>query len=81
MEVTRKPLAKIEGRKRMQTSGLTVSWHGTRSLKDWVAYVEDGDDRGRLVLAHHVSERAVKGLFKTARKARQRLVLYDTGLG
>ena len=62
MEVTRKPLAKIEGRKRMQTSGLTVSWHGTRSLKDWVAYVEDGDDRGRLVLAHHVSERAVKGL-------------------
>ena len=37
MEVTRKPLAKIEGRKRMQTSGLTVSWHGTRSLKDWVA--------------------------------------------
>ncbi len=62
MEVTRKPLAKIEGRKRMQTSGLTVSWHGTRSLKDWVAYVEGGDERGRLVLAHHVSERAVKGL-------------------
>jgi hypothetical protein len=27
------------------------------------------------------SERSVKGLFKTARKARQRLVLYDTGLG
>lgn len=26
------------------------------------------------------SERSVKGLFKTARKARQRLVLYDTGL-
>lgn len=62
MAVSRKPLAKIEGRKRMQTSGLTVSWHGTRSLKDWVAYVEDGDERGRLVLADHVSERAVKGL-------------------
>jgi hypothetical protein len=62
MEVTRKPLAKIDGRKRMQTSGLTVSWHGTRSLKDWVAYVEDGDERGRLVLAYQVSERAVKGL-------------------
>ena len=62
MEVTRKPLAKIEGRKRMQTSGLTVSWHGTRSLKDWVAYVEDGDERGRLVLAHQVSERTLKGL-------------------
>ena len=46
MEVTRKPLAKIEGRKRMQVSGLTVAWHGTRSLKDWVAYVEDGDEHG-----------------------------------
>jgi hypothetical protein len=62
MEVTRKPLAKIEGRKRMQVSGLTVSWHGTRSLKDWVAYVEDGDEHGRLLLAHQVSERTVKGL-------------------
>jgi len=27
------------------------------------------------------SEGSVKGLFKTARKARQRLVLYETGLG
>lgn len=62
MEVTRKPLAKIEGRKRMQVSGLTVAWHGTRSLKDWVAYVEDGDGHGRLVLAHQVSERTLKGL-------------------
>ena len=62
MEVTRKPLAKIEGRKRMQVSGLTVAWHGTRSLKDWVAYVEDGDEHGRLVLAHQVSERTVKSL-------------------
>ena len=62
MEVTRKPLAKIEGRKRMQVSGLTVAWHGTRSLKDWVAYVEDGDEHGHLVLAHQVSERTVKGL-------------------
>lgn len=62
MEVTRKPLAKIEGRKRMQVSGLTVAWHGTRSLKDWVAYVEDGDEHGRLVLAQQVSERTVKSL-------------------
>jgi hypothetical protein len=62
MEVTRKPLAKIEGRKRMQVSGLTVAWQGTRSLKDWVAYVEDGDERGRLVLAQQVSERTVKSL-------------------
>jgi len=62
MEATRKPLAKIEGRKRMQVSGLTVAWHGTRSLKDWTAYVEDGGEQGQLVLAHHVSERAIKGL-------------------
>jgi hypothetical protein len=62
MEVTRKPLAKIEGRKRMQVSGLTVAWQGTRSLKDWVAYVEDGDEHGRLVLAHQVSERTLKSL-------------------
>jgi hypothetical protein len=62
MEVTRKPLAKIEGRKRMQASGLTVSWHGTRRLKDWVAYLEDASDDARLVLAQQVSERAVKSL-------------------
>jgi hypothetical protein len=62
MEATRKPLAKSEGRKRMQVSGLTVAWHGTRSLKDWVAYVEDGSEQGRLVLAQRVSERAVKSL-------------------
>jgi hypothetical protein len=62
MEAPRKPLAKIEGRKRMQASGLTVAWHGTRSLKDWVAYVEDGGKQGRLVLADQVSERSVKSL-------------------
>jgi hypothetical protein len=62
MEVTRKPLAKIEGRKRMQASGLTVAWQGTRGLKDWAAYLEDGAERERLVLAHHVSERALKSL-------------------
>jgi hypothetical protein len=62
MEVSRKPLAKSEGRKRMQASGLTVAWRGTRSLKDWVAYVEDGSEQGRLVLAQQVSERTVKSL-------------------
>jgi hypothetical protein len=66
MEATRKPLAKIEGRKRMQVSGLTVAWHGTRSRKDWVAYVENGSEAGRLVLADQVSERAVKSLLARA---------------
>jgi hypothetical protein len=62
MDVPRKPPMKIEGRKRMQASGLTVAWHGTRSLKDWGAYLENGSERGRLVLADRVSERALKGL-------------------
>jgi hypothetical protein len=62
MAVTRKPRAKIEGRKRMQASGLTVAWEGTRSLKDWAAYVENGSEQGRLVLADQVSERTVKSL-------------------
>jgi hypothetical protein len=62
MKAPRKPLAKIEGRKRMQQSGLTVAWHGTRSRKDWAAYVENGNERSRLVLAEQVSERAVKSL-------------------
>ena len=62
MKARRKPLAKIEGRKRMQQSGLTVAWHGTRSRKDWAAYLENGSEEGRLVLAEQVSERAVKSL-------------------
>src|SRR5713101_4226736 len=62
MESPRKPLAKIEGRKRMQASGLTVAWQGTRSLKDWAAYVENGSEQRRLVLADQVSERTVKSL-------------------
>lgn len=62
MDAARKPPAKVEGRKRMQASGLTVAWHGTRSLKDWVAYLENGSEQGRLVLAEQVSERALKRL-------------------
>ena len=46
----------------MQVSGLTVSWHGTRSLKDWTAYVENGHEQGRLVLADQLSERSLKSL-------------------
>ncbi|MGH7384395.1 MAG: hypothetical protein ACREKG_04375, partial [Candidatus Rokuibacteriota bacterium] len=46
----------------MQVSGLTVAWHGTRSVKDWVAYVENGSEQGRLLLADRVSERTVKSL-------------------
>lgn len=61
MEASRKPLAKVEGRKRMRLSGLTVAWRGTPSLDDWVAYI-DGTKSKKLILADHASERKVKNL-------------------
>jgi hypothetical protein len=62
MEASRKPLAKVEGRKRMRLSGLTVVWRGTPSLDDWVAYIANGTKSKKLILADHTSERKVKGL-------------------
>ncbi len=62
MEASRKPLAKLEGRKRMRLSGLTVAWRGTPSLDDWVAYITTGTKSRKLILADHSSERRVKGL-------------------
>ncbi len=62
MEVTRKPLAKVEGRKRMRLSGITIAWRGTPSLDDWVAYIVNGTKSKKLILADRVSERKVKAL-------------------
>ena len=62
MEASRKPLAKVEGRRRMRLSGLTVAWRGTPSLDDWVAYIVTGTKSKKLILADHSSERKVKGL-------------------
>jgi hypothetical protein len=62
MEPSRKPLAKIEGKKRMRMSGLTVAWRGTPHLDDWVAYIVNGTTSKKLILADHTSERKVKGL-------------------
>jgi hypothetical protein len=62
MEASRKPLAKIEGRKRMRLSGVTVAWRGTPSLDDWVAYIVNGTRSRKLILADHASERHVKAL-------------------
>lgn len=61
MDTKRKPLAKVEGRRRMQRSGLTVAWRGTPDLDDWVAYLV-GSKTKRSVLLDRVSERKVKGL-------------------
>jgi hypothetical protein len=58
----RKPLAKVEGRRRMRMSGVTVAYRGTPNLDDWVAYIANGSRSKRLILADHASERKVKTL-------------------
>jgi hypothetical protein len=62
MDASRKPLAKVEGRKRMRLSGVTVAWRGTPNLDDWVAYIVKGTRSKKLILADHASERKVKTL-------------------
>jgi hypothetical protein len=62
MDGSRKPLAKLEGRRRMRFSGVTVAWRGTPALDDWVAYIVNGTQSKKLILADHASERKVKGL-------------------
>jgi hypothetical protein len=58
----RKPLAKVEGRRRMRLSGVTVAYRGTPDLDDWVAYIANGTKSKKTILADHSSERKVKGL-------------------
>lgn len=58
----RKPLAKVEGRRRLRLSGVTVAYRGTPNLDDWVAYIVNGTRSKKLILADRVSERKVKGL-------------------
>lgn len=60
MDSSRKPLAKVEGRRRMRHSGVTVAWRGTPNLDDWVAYIANGSKSRKLILADHASERKVK---------------------
>jgi len=62
MDASRKPLAKVEGRRRMRLSGVTVAWRGTPNLDDWVAYIVKGTRSKKLILADHASERKVKAL-------------------
>ena len=62
MDGSRKPLAKVEGRRRMRFSGVTVAWRGTPDLDDWVAYIANGSQSKKLILADHVPERKVRGL-------------------
>ncbi|MGH7323618.1 MAG: hypothetical protein ACREJ9_03105 [Candidatus Rokuibacteriota bacterium] len=62
MDGNRKPLAKLEGRRRMRLSGVTVAWRGTPDLDDWVAYIVNGTRSRKLILADHSSERKVTSL-------------------
>ena len=61
MEASRKPLARVEGRRRLRVSGLTIVWRGTPSLDDWVAYILRAKSKN-FILADHASERKVKSL-------------------
>jgi hypothetical protein len=61
MEASRKALAKVEGRRRMRLSGLTIAWRGTPSLDDWMAYIVRTKSK-KFILADRVSERKVKTL-------------------
>jgi hypothetical protein len=62
MDGPRKPLAKIEGRRRLRLSGVTVAWRGTREMDDWVAYIVNGTRSKKLILADRASEGKVKTL-------------------
>jgi hypothetical protein len=62
MEASRKPLAKVEGKKKMRLSGVTVAWRGTPQLDDWAAYIVNGTKSKKLILADHVSERKLQAL-------------------
>ena len=74
MESSRKPLAKIEGRRRLRLSGLTIAWRGTPNLVDWVAYIVNGTKSKKLILADHVSERKMKTLLGRIQAMRKKEV-------
>lgn len=62
MEATRKPLAKVEGNKRLRLSRVTVAYRGTPSLDDWCAYIVNGTKSKKYILVDHTSENVVKKL-------------------
>jgi hypothetical protein len=74
MHASRKPLTRIEGRKRLKVSGLTIAWRGTPKVDDWIAYIVTGPKAKRLILADQVSERTVKTLVSRVRSLSKREV-------
>ncbi|MGH7318304.1 MAG: hypothetical protein ACRELA_01545 [Candidatus Rokuibacteriota bacterium] len=61
MQSGRKPLAKVDGRRRLRLSGFTIAWRGTPNLDDWVAYIAKPKSK-KLVLIDGTTERKVKTL-------------------
>ena len=59
MEAHRKPPVKVEGRRRLRLSGLTVAGRGTRNLDDWVAYIVTSKS-SKLILANRASAQKVQ---------------------
>ena len=72
MSVPRKPLAKVEGRKKLKASGLVIQWRGTPGLDDWVAFIAAGGRSKRLILADSSSERRVKALLGRIKRLSRR---------
>jgi hypothetical protein len=62
VETIRKPLAKVEGRRRIRLSGLPIAWRGTPSPDDWVTDIV-GTNLKKFILA------AREGLGHRARAA------------
>ena len=62
MESGRKPLAKVEGRKRLRLSNLTVAYRGTPSLDDWCVYLVNSTKTRKYILVDRTSERRAKSL-------------------
>ena len=70
----RKPLAKVEGRRRLRHSGFTIVWRGTPGVDDWVAYIAEQPKSKRLILLDGAAERRVKTLLSRLQTMPKRAV-------
>ena len=73
MPSNRKPLAKVEGRRRLRLSGFTIVWRGTPGLDDWVAYIAKPKSK-KLILVDGAAERRVKTLLSRLQTMPKRAV-------
>jgi len=69
----RKPLAKVEGRRRLRLSGFTIVWRGTPGVDDWVAYIAKPKSK-KLILLDGAAERRVKTLLSRLQTMPKRAV-------